>query len=228
MRPGGKEMRARDKFKYGAVGATLALSTTALLFTTGVGQAAVNAASSVLVTNKGAAQAVPVQQQGTAKTSVTNSVGTYPTVAAASALNLNVGTRNYVPSLNSVGELIQPTQANIDLTALTVTVGKLFNFDPWVVSVDILTVPNGTTAGSCWSARTQDRPLQTFDLFPGTTATVSPVSPLVFAPPPGSTRCLVVIAYNDGGTSSNNNGIATVSATGYVVSGTYSGPHGTN
>jgi len=94
--------------------------------------------------------------------------------------------------------------------------------------VDILKVPNGTMAGNCWSARTQDRALQTVDLFPGTTATLSPVSPLVFAPPPGNTRCLVVIGYNDGGTSSNNIGLATVSATGYVVSGTYSGPHGTN
>jgi len=212
-------MRARDKFKYGAVGAGAVAVAAAVLLTTGWAQAAATTATQVFVTNKGAAQAVPVQQQG--------SVGTISTVAAANALNLtqNAGNRS---GGSQPPELIHPTQASISLTSLTVVVGKINNFDPWAVYLAISAVPNGTTSGNCVTAATVTTQVQLFDLFPGTTATLSPASPLLFAPPPGQTRCMWIGTYNDGGTSSNNTGLATVSATGYVVSGTYNYPHGTN
>lgn len=53
-------MRARDKVKYGAVGAATLVVITAILLTTGWGQAAAATATQVFITNKGATQAVPV------------------------------------------------------------------------------------------------------------------------------------------------------------------------
>jgi hypothetical protein len=111
-------MRARDKVKYGAVGATLALSTTAILFTTGIGQAAVSTVSSVLVTNKGAAQAVPVQQQGTTNVNVTNgslSVSTLP--AGATPWRYFV-----MPSFARTALFIPPAgKTTLAVTSLTVS-----------------------------------------------------------------------------------------------------------
>ena len=53
-------MRASDKVKYGGIGAAILVVATALLLTTGWGQAAAATVTQVFVTNKGATQAVPV------------------------------------------------------------------------------------------------------------------------------------------------------------------------
>jgi hypothetical protein len=53
-------MRARDRVKYGAVGAATLVVATAILLPTGWGQAAAATVPNVFITNKGATQAVPV------------------------------------------------------------------------------------------------------------------------------------------------------------------------
>jgi hypothetical protein len=145
-----------------------------------------------------------------------------PAVARANALNLVVDSAS-----QSFAELIQATTASIDLTSLTVALSPAGNADPWNVSLELVSVPNGTTAGNCRNAETAVRTVQAFALHPGETATLSMPSPLVVAPPAGQTRCLLVASSNATGAVSNNFGLVFVSATGYVVSGTYSGPHGT-
>src|SRR6202011_1001301 len=93
------------------------------------------------------------------------------------------------------------------------------NADPWQVIFYIVTVPNGTPAGNCLSSGTAFTIVQIFTLQPGTTATVSPASPLALLPPAAQTRCMIVYGRNRAGTSSNDTGLIFVSATGYVGSG---------
>ncbi len=64
-------MRARDKFKYGAVGAVTLMVGCGGLLTTGWGRAEAAQIVNVFVTND-AAHPVPVHEQGTASVSVTN------------------------------------------------------------------------------------------------------------------------------------------------------------
>lgn len=54
--------------------------------------------------------------------------------------------------------------------------------------------------------------------------TLSPISPIVMDPPNGEDECVTFSAVADTGTST---GQVHVSATGFVASGTYTGPHGT-
>ncbi len=69
------EMRTRDKLKYGVAGAAMLVAATAALLTTGWGQAAAATATHVFVTNKGASQAVPIHEQGTANVDLTIPAG---------------------------------------------------------------------------------------------------------------------------------------------------------
>lgn len=71
---GGNEMRARDKFKYGSIGAGTLVVASAILLTTGWGQVAAATVTQVFVTNKGPTQAVPVHEQGTANVNVSNGI----------------------------------------------------------------------------------------------------------------------------------------------------------
>jgi hypothetical protein len=75
------------------------------------------------------------------------------------------------------------------------------------IFVLILQAPAGTPAGHCQAA----------------TATLSPSSPIVMDPPRGKDECIAFGIEADTGSSS---GQVHVSATGFVASGSYAGPHG--
>jgi hypothetical protein len=136
---------------------------------------------------------------------------------------LNLDTTGIVGG--SFTELVVPTTADIDLTSLTVAVDESENGGGHVrVFFDILEAPTGTAPGDCAADSTSSSEIQQFDLESGTTATLSPSSPIVMAPPSGEDECVIFGAEADTGTSS---GQVHVSATGYVASGTYTGPEGT-
>jgi hypothetical protein len=122
-------------------------------------------------------------------------------------------------------ELVEPTTASIDLTSLTVAADVAENNGGHLrIFFSILGAPKGTAPGDCSADATSDTEIQQFDLDAGTTATLSPSSPIVIAPASGEDACLIFGIEADTGTSS---GQVHVSATGFVVSGTYAGPHGT-
>jgi hypothetical protein len=122
-------------------------------------------------------------------------------------------------------ELVEPTTADIDLTSLTVAADVAENGGGHIRAfVLIEEAPTGTAPGDCTADATSLSEIQQFDLQAGTTVTLSPSSPIVMAPPSGEDECVVFGLEADTGTST---GQVHVSATGFVVSGTYSGPHGT-
>jgi hypothetical protein len=122
-------------------------------------------------------------------------------------------------------ELVEPTTASIDLTSLTVAADEAENGGGHLrIYFDILGAPKGTAPGDCYADATSDTEIQQFDLDAGTTATLSPASPIVMAPASGEDACLTFAVEADTGTST---GQVHVSATGFVVSGTYTGPHNT-
>jgi hypothetical protein len=122
-------------------------------------------------------------------------------------------------------ELVVPTTAHIDLTSLTVAVAEAEDGGGFVrVFVDIQEAPAGTPPGECAVDATGFSEIQQFDVAAGTTVTLSPSSPIVMAPPSGKDECVAFGATADTGSSS---GQVHVSATGFVTSGTYTGPHGT-
>ena len=177
-------MRARDKVKYGVVGATLALSTTAVLFTTGIGQAAVSTVSSVLVTNKGAAQAVPVQQQGTANVNVTN--------GSIRVSTLPVGATPWYYYVNPV----TPTSAPL----FAPPAGKT------TLAVTSLTVSNGTTS-SVWAelelfgnvdCKSSPRAIVNYVALPATDTIAQTFPQPILISPGGSNWCLDYIASQSG------------------------------
>jgi hypothetical protein len=161
-------------------------------------------------------------------------------VSSAGALSTNVsGLVNSIPGTPAtplnldvsgvVGggftELVEPTTARIDLTSLTVAVDENENAGGHVrVFFDILEAPVGTQPGDCAADATSSSEIQQFDVPSGTTVTLSPSSPIVMPPPSGEDECVTFAAEADTGTSS---GQVHVSATGFVASGTYAGPHGT-
>jgi hypothetical protein len=171
--------------------------------------------------------------------SVDGSVGTYPQINAASALNLytyggNQRIAQDCPSPDgAIGgcypEIVNPTQATIDITSLTVALDGE-NANSWDILLQMMTVPKGTAAGKCWDTASYHvgTSIYEFALHPGTTTTVSPASPIVLAPAPGQSVCLIAEGGNDPGEGSNNSGFYTISATGYVVSGSYDYNHNTN
>jgi hypothetical protein len=89
--------------------------------------------------------------------------------------------------------------------------------------LEIEEAPTGTAPGDCTADATGSSEIQQFDLQSGTTVTLSPSSPIVMDPPAGEDECVTFSAVADTGTSS---GQVHVSATGFVASGTYTGPHG--
>jgi hypothetical protein len=122
--------------------------------------------------------------------------------------------------------LVGPTTASIDLTSLTVAADEAENGGGHIrVFFDILAAPKGTAPGDCTADATSNSEIQQFDLDSGTTATLSPSSPIVMAPASGEDACVIFGAEADTGTST---GQVHVSATGFVASGTYTGPHGTD
>jgi hypothetical protein len=136
-------------------------------------------------------------------------------------LNLNVqGT------VGTETELVEPTTASIDLTSLTVAAQEEGNGGGHIrVFVQLFGAPKGTAPGHCLADATSGGEIQEFDLDAGTTDTLSPSSPIVMAPASGEDACVVFGVEADTGTST---GQVYVSATGFVVSGTYTGPHGTD
>jgi hypothetical protein len=121
-------------------------------------------------------------------------------------------------------ELVEPTTAEIDLTSLTVAADESENGGGHIrVFFDILEAPTGTPPGDCATDATGNSEIQQFDLQAGTTVTLSLSSPIVMPPPSGEDECVDFDAVADTGTST---GQVHVSATGFVASGTYTGPHG--
>jgi hypothetical protein len=161
-----------------------------------------------------------VSSAGALSTSLSGPVSTVPGTPAT-PLNLDVsGVVN-----SGFTELVVPTTAHIDLTSLTVAAAEAENEGGYVrVFLDITEAPAGTKPGDCAAHSTSFSEIQQFDLQPGTTVTLSPSSPIVMDPPAGTDECIDFAATPDTGTSS---GQIHVSATGFVVSGTYTGPHGT-
>jgi hypothetical protein len=153
----------------------------------------------------------------------TNVSGLVSTVPGTPATPLNLDTTGVVGG--PFTELVEPTTAQIDLTSLTVAVDEAENGGGHVrVFFLILEVPAGTRPGECAADATSDSEIQIFDLQAGTTAILSPASPIVIAPRRGKDVCLDFGAEPDTGSST---GQVHVSATGFVASGTYTGPHGT-
>jgi hypothetical protein len=121
-------------------------------------------------------------------------------------------------------ELVQPTTAHIDLTSLTVAADVAQNEGGHLrVFLLIEQAPAGTPAGKCTADATGDSEIQQFDVQAGTTVTLSPASPIVMAPSSGKDECIAFGAAPDTGEST---GQVHVSATGFVASGSYKGPHG--
>lgn len=122
-------------------------------------------------------------------------------------------------------ELVEPTTAHIALTSLTVAADEAQNGGGHIrVFFEILEAPAGTPPGDCTADSTGSNEIQQFDLQSGTTVTLSPASPIVMPPPSGEDECVIFSAVADTGAST---GQVHVSATGFVASGTYTGPHGT-
>lgn len=122
-------------------------------------------------------------------------------------------------------ELVEPTTAHIDLTSLTVAADESQNEGGHIrVFFEIQEAPTGTPPGDCTADATGSSEIQQFDLQSGTTVTLSPASPIVMPPPSGEDECITFSAVADTGAST---GQVHVSATGFVTSGTYNGPHGT-
>jgi hypothetical protein len=161
---------------------------------------------------------------------VANATDTASHVSSAGALStstpttpLNLDTSGVVGG--GFTELVEPTTAHIDLTSLTVAADESGNGGGHIrVFFDILEAPTGTPAGDCAADSTGNSEIQQFDVQSGTTVTLSPASPIVMPPPSGKDECVAFDAVADTGTSS---GQVHVSATGFVTSGTYTGPHGT-
>jgi hypothetical protein len=144
-------------------------------------------------------------------------------VPGTPATPLNLDVTGVVDS--GLTELVVPTTAHIDLTSLTVAADEAENDGGHVrVFFDITEAPAGTVPGDCFADSTSFSEIQQFDLQSGTTLTLSPSSPIVMAPPAGEDECIEFGATPDTGTDS---GQIHVSATGFVASGTYTGPHGT-
>jgi hypothetical protein len=161
-----------------------------------------------------------VSSAGSLQTSVSGLVSNVPGTPTT-PLNLDVSG----VTTGGFTELVEPTTAKIDLTSLTVAVDEAENGGGHVrIFFDILEAPTGTAPGDCLADSTGNSEIQQFDVAAGTTVTLSPSSPIVMAPPSGEDECVTFAAEPDTGTST---GQVHVSATGFVVSGTYSGPHGT-
>jgi hypothetical protein len=163
-------------------------------------------------------QLAHVSSSGALSTSVSGLVNDVPGTPAE-PLNLDVsGVTEGGPT-----ELVEPTTAEIDLTSLTVAADVAESGSGHLrVFFDILQVPIGTQPGDCAVDATGNSEIQQFDLQAGTTVTLSPSSPIVMAPPKGKDECVIFSSEADTGSSS---GQVHVSATGFVVSGTYAGPH---
>jgi hypothetical protein len=161
-------------------------------------------------------------------------------VSSAGALSTSVsGLVNDVPgtpatplNLDATGvvgapftELVEPTTADVDLTSLTVAADGFENEGVVRVFVLINEAPTGTAPGDCEADATSLSEIQQFDLQGGTTVTLSPSSPIGMAPPRGKDECVEFGLEADTGTDT---GQVHVSATGFVASGTYTGPHGTS
>lgn len=205
-----------------------------------VGVVALAAASGFLGYNLGSPQAASATSSAS---SVNIADPTHPSnlahVSSAGALSTSVsGLVNNVPgtpatplNLDTTGivgggftELVEPTAAHIDLTSLTVAADVFQNGGGHVrVFFDIAEAPTGTSPGNCTADATSDSEIQQFDVQAGTTVTLSPSSPIVMAAPSGEDECVTFGAAADTGTST---GQVHVSATGFVASGTYTGPHG--
>jgi hypothetical protein len=132
---------------------------------------------------------------------------------------LNLSTSGVV---GSVSELVVPTTAAIDLTSLTVAVEEFENGGGHVrVFFSIFGAPKGTPPGDCLADATSGGTVQQFEVPSGTTTILAPSSPIVVAPASGQDVCVTYGAEADTGTDT---GQVLVSATGFVVSGTYAGP----
>jgi hypothetical protein len=160
-----------------------------------------------------------VSSAGALSTSVSGLVSSVP---GTPATPLNLDATGVVTG--AFTELVEPTAAHIDLTSLTVAADAFENGGVTRVFVLIEQAPTGTAPGDCTADATSLSEIQQFDLQPGTTVTLSPSSPIVMAPPSGKDECVVFGLEADTGTDT---GQVHVSATGFVVSGTYAGPHGT-
>jgi hypothetical protein len=160
---------------------------------------------------------------------VANAANTASQVRSAGALSASTPTTPL--NLDTTGivgggftELVEPTTAHIDLTSLTVAADEAENGGGHIrVFFELLEAPTGTPPGDCTADSTGSSEIQQFDLQSGTTVTLSPSSPIVMDPPAGEDECVTFSAVADTGTSS---GQVHVSATGFVASGTYTGPHG--
>jgi hypothetical protein len=160
-----------------------------------------------------------VSSAGALSTSVSGLVNNVPGTPAT-PLNLDV--------TGVVGgeftELVEPTAAHIDLTSLTVAADAFENSGVTRIFFVIEQAPTGTAPGDCTADATGISEIQQFDLQPGATVTLSPSSPIVMSPPSGEDQCVAFGIEADTGTDT---GQVHVSATGFVVSGTYAGPHNT-
>jgi hypothetical protein len=164
---------------------------------------------------------------------VANAANTASQVSSAAALPASTPSTPTTPlNLDTTGivgggftELVEPTTAHIDLTSLTVAADEAQNGGGHIrVFFSILEAPTGTPPGDCTADSTGSSEIQQFDLQAGTTVTLSPASPIVMPPPSGKDECVIFSAVADTGAST---GQVHVSATGFVASGTYTGPHGT-
>jgi hypothetical protein len=161
-----------------------------------------------------------VSSTGALSTSVSGLVNSVP---GTPATPLNLDVTGVVTG--EFTELVEPTEAHIDLTSLTVAADVAENNGGHIRAFFLIeTAPAGTAAGDCTADATSISEIQQFDLDAGTTVTISPSSPIVMAPPAGEDQCVAFGLEADTGDST---GQVHVSATGFVVSGTYSGPHNT-
>jgi hypothetical protein len=159
-----------------------------------------------------------VSSAGALSTSVSGSVSAVPGTPAT-PLNLDATGVTGGPFT----ELVEPTTAEIDLTSLTVAADVAENEGGHLrVFFLIADVPAGTQPGDCSADATSISEIQQFDVDAGATVTLTPGSPIVITPPRGQADCLDFGIEADTGTDT---GQVHVSATGFVVSGTYSGPH---
>jgi hypothetical protein len=160
-----------------------------------------------------------VSSAGALSTSVSGVVTSVPGTPAT-PLNLDVSGVATGPFT----ELVEPTTARIDLTSLTVAADVAENGGGHLrVFFLILEAPAGTKPGDCTAHATSQSEIQQFDVQAGTTVTLSPSSPIVMTPPSGKDECIAFGIEDDTGSST---GQVHVSATGFVASGTYGGPHG--
>ena len=110
------------------------------------------------------------------------------------------------------------------LTAVTYKIDVKFPVPQHIrVFFELLGAPKGTAPGDCLADATSVSNIQEFDLDAGTTGTLAPGSPIVMAPASGEDACVIFGVEADTGTST---GQVHVSATGFVASGIYTGPHG--